>query len=87
MEAQRLLLATGLFLNDQGAVGRSLTYLKRALGTARRLHGDDHPLVLNTRAALAYAHRAIDDLKEAIPCWSRTWPKRNASWALTTPTP
>ncbi|MEV0309649.1 FxSxx-COOH system tetratricopeptide repeat protein [Nonomuraea fuscirosea] len=67
VEAQRLLRATGFFLNGQGAVDRSLTYLKRCLAAALRLHEADHPVVLNARAGLAYAYWTAEDLRQAIP--------------------
>ncbi|MBD2891816.1 hypothetical protein amrb99_07230 [Actinomadura sp. RB99] len=63
----RLLCDTALFLSDQGAHPRALTYVQRCLISAQRLHHLDHTFVLNTRAGLAYVLRRAGDLQRAIP--------------------
>lgn len=57
-DAHELLLATGLFLEGQGAVGRALAYLQRCMTLAERVYDPDHPAVLLARASLAYAYHS-----------------------------
>ncbi|MCO5999688.1 tetratricopeptide repeat protein [Actinoallomurus rhizosphaericola] len=66
-----LLTYTGLFLNDQGATTRAITYLHRSLITSQRLHGPDHPDTLTSSNALAAAYRAAGNLARAIPLYEQ----------------
>ncbi|WP_157245547.1 FxSxx-COOH system tetratricopeptide repeat protein [Nonomuraea typhae] len=75
-DAQELLRNTGLFLEDQGAVGRALTYLKRCMALAQRVHTLDHPAVLVARASLAFACKSAGDLGQAIPLYEQTLAER-----------
>jgi Tetratricopeptide repeat len=52
----RLLNQTGLFLNDQGAPARAITYHQRAHTARVRVLGDDHPDTLTSRNNLASAY-------------------------------
>ncbi|MFI6744135.1 FxSxx-COOH system tetratricopeptide repeat protein [Nonomuraea sp. NPDC050451] len=66
-DAHQLLRTVGMFLNSQGAIDRSLVYLKRCMALAQRVYDADHPAVLNTRGSLAYAYETAGDLRQAIP--------------------
>ncbi|MDP4510289.1 tetratricopeptide repeat protein [Nonomuraea turcica] len=71
-DAHELLRNTGLFLVNQGAIGRALIYLKRCMTLAQRVYDSDHPAVLNTRASLAYAYQLAGNLRRAIPLHEAT---------------
>ncbi|MDB4872624.1 MAG: hypothetical protein JWL97_3628, partial [Gemmatimonadales bacterium] len=68
----RLLNNTGLFLRDQGTVGRAITYHQRSLTASQRLHGEDHPDTLASRSNLAYAYESAGGLGRAIPLYEQT---------------
>ncbi|MGW5126970.1 FxSxx-COOH system tetratricopeptide repeat protein [Streptomyces sp. NPDC004069] len=57
---------SGRFLLGQGAVGRAIERLDRALTAKRRLLGDDHPDTLRTWYELADAHRESGDTERAV---------------------
>ena len=66
-----LLNQAGLFLNDQGQVGRAAGYFQRALADRLRVLGPDHPSTLNSRNNLARAYQDAGDLGRAIPLLER----------------
>jgi tetratricopeptide (TPR) repeat protein len=68
----RLLNQTGLFLDDQGHLGRATTYHQRALAAYRRVLGADHPFTLTSRNNLAGAYGTAGDLGRAIPLYEQT---------------
>ncbi|MGH3375820.1 MAG: tetratricopeptide repeat protein [Actinoallomurus sp.] len=68
----RLLGGTALFLGDQSAVGRAITFHRRAVAESGRILGADHPVTLMFRANLAYAHEMAGDPGRAIPLFERT---------------
>ncbi|MET7339235.1 tetratricopeptide repeat protein [Nonomuraea sp. NPDC005650] len=68
----RLLNQTGLFLLDQGAIGRAIACFERARSACERLLGGDHPHTLACRSNLAGAYESAGDLGRAIPLFEAT---------------
>jgi hypothetical protein len=68
----RLLNQTALFLDNQGAPARAITYLGRALTSSTRILDDDHPDTLTVRNNLAGAYESAGDLGRAVPLYEQT---------------
>ncbi|MFI7419431.1 tetratricopeptide repeat protein [Nonomuraea sp. NPDC049684] len=62
----RLINQAGLFLYNQGAIGRAIACFEQAHMANERALGVDHPNTLKFRSNLANAYRAAGDLGRAI---------------------
>jgi tetratricopeptide (TPR) repeat protein len=71
-DAARLLRLAGLFLADQGAIGRAVQLLDRVHTHRLRDPGPEHPDTLTAAHDLASAHRVANDLHRAVPLYERT---------------
>ncbi|WP_205718518.1 tetratricopeptide repeat protein [Actinomadura sp. WMMA1423] len=67
-----LLDRAAAFLQNQGLLTRAIAYFERALATAQRLRGPDHPHSLTSRNNLAGVYKAAGDLGRAIPMYEQT---------------
>ncbi|WP_160161703.1 tetratricopeptide repeat protein, partial [Embleya hyalina] len=60
------------YRENQGALAPAIEAFRRALTTAVRVLGEDHPDTLNSRNNLAGAYRAAGDVDRAIELYERT---------------
>ena len=67
-----LLNQVGLFLSEQGQLGRAAGYLERALADSMPVLGADHPDTLASQNNLALAYQAAGDLGRATPLLEQT---------------